>query len=89
MQSLQEMFSSYLKYERRASIHTQKNYLVDLTQFLEFLEDKFPGIMKAGKERLSRVDVAVLREYMGKKFGHCSPSTLARKLATLRTFFQY
>ncbi|MFH0799439.1 MAG: tyrosine recombinase XerC [Pseudomonadota bacterium] len=87
--SLIEMFSSYLRHERRASHNTEKNYLVDLTQFFRFLEKSMPGISSDGAERIGKVDVEMVREYLGQMFGRHTPASMARKIATLRTFFQY
>ncbi|GAG51305.1 unnamed protein product, partial [marine sediment metagenome] len=49
MKTLIERFSTYLKHERAVSPHTCKNYLVDLQQFLGFLEERFPGIQTKGE----------------------------------------
>lgn len=87
MQKLIERFSTYLQYEKAASPHTHKNYLVDLQQFLTFLEERFPGISENGTKRLSEVDASVIRDYAGKRWSALSPSSMARKLASLRSFF--
>jgi integrase/recombinase XerC len=89
MKSLMEMFDAYLRYERRASIHTQKNYMVDLTQFFRFLEKKLPAIKTDGKAKIGSVDADVIRQYVSELFPDLTPSSIARKLASLRTFFQY
>ena len=89
MRGLIDDFSSYLRHERCSSIHTHKNYLVDLTQFFGFLEKRFPGISKDGIGRIGEVDADMIREYLGTIFTSHTSSSVARKLATLRTFFQY
>lgn len=89
MKRLIDHFSSYLLYERRASPHTHKNYLVDITQFFSFLEKSFPGIKSDGAGHIGRVDAAVVREYVGHMFETKAPTSMARKIASLRTFFQY
>ncbi len=82
-------FSQYLKYERQASEHTHKNYLVDLTQFMAFLSRRFPDRMIDNAQGWSRVDAQVVREYLNELFGTKTTTSIARKLASLRTFFQF
>ncbi len=89
MRRLIERFSTYLRFEKGASLHTHKNYLVDITQFFNFLEKRNPGIGASGIERIGEVDANVVREYLGQMFDRMSPSSMARKLASLRTFFSY
>lgn len=89
MANLVDKFMSYLKYERASSIHTQKNYLVDITQFFRFLEDRYQGISSDGAEKIKKVDVRAVREFLGQMFEKKAPASIARKVATLRTFFQY
>lgn len=89
MANLADMFMSYLKYERASSIHTQKNYYVDITQFFRFLEGLYPGISSDGASKIKKVDVRAVREFLGQMFDKKAPSSIARKVATLRTFFQY
>lgn len=89
MKRLIDQFSSYLQYERRASPHTHKNYLVDIAQFFAFLEKRFPRIGSDGAAHIGKVDVAMVREYVGQMFGTKAPTSMARKVASLRTFFQY
>ena len=79
-------FLDHLKYERNLSDHTIRNYASDLEQFHSFLlkierREDFP---------VEQIDRLTIREWMaslhsaGKK-----KSSVARKLASLRTFFQF
>ena len=89
MQTIIDRFSTYLQHERAVSPHTYKNYLVDLQQFHTFVREKYPKIASDGEERLTEVDAAVIREYVSRMYASWSPSSMARKLASLRTFFNY
>ena len=77
-------FGQYLKIERNVSPHTLRNYLSDLSQFSSFLES-------AGYDQgVDKIDLITLRAYLAElKKNGLSKTTVARKLATLRSFFQY
>lgn len=87
MKSFIENFSEYLKHERRASLHTVKNYMVDLKQFLEFLEKKVGDAV--GGVDLSKIDSMIVREYVGSMHGNKSSTSVARKLSSIRSFFEF
>ena len=75
-------FSTYLEAERNASEHTIRNYLSDLRQLEGFLgkgtSDSFiPG----------RLDLRRFVVYLQKK--GCAPRTVARKIATIRSFLRF
>ncbi len=89
MKQFIKKFESYLLNEKGSSLHTHKNYMVDLTQFFTFLSTKYPDIMSKEASFLSQVDPNTVREYLGKMIKDHSPSSMARKLASLRTFFQF
>ncbi len=82
--SLVDRFEAYLKTERNVSPHTLRNYLSDLAQFSSFLAST------GNDQGVDKIDLFTLRAYLAvlKKNG-LSKSTVARKLATLRSFFQY
>lgn len=82
-------FSNYLKYERQASDHTHKNYMVDLTQFIAFVGRVHPEITTDTPSGLKAIDAHVVREYLNELFSSKSATSIARKLASLRTFFQF
>lgn len=75
-------FLLYLSSERNLSPNTTRAYAADLRHFLDYL--------KRGNTRLADVDHKVLRRYMAfvQNFD-VSRSTIARKMATIRTFFKY
>jgi integrase/recombinase XerC len=80
-----EKFLNYLRYERNSSEHTLRNYGSDLSQFLHYLTP--PG---GGPPTLAEVDHLVIREYLGKLHDQkLQKSSIARKLATLRSFFRF
>ena len=77
-----EEFLAYLKHEKNASPHTIDNYRRDLLQLSKFLENKKTG--------LKEIDNIVLREFLAVLYGRGEKkSTVGRKLAAIRSFFQY
>lgn len=75
-----DKFINYLKIEKNASEHTILNYSLDLKDFNKFLGDK----------TVESVDYISLRKYLAHIRGRdYSKRTVARKLATLRSFFKF
>ena len=81
-------FGQYLKIERNVSPHTLRNYLSDLSHFRLFLASRLAsGEAEKGADK---VDLLMLRAYLAElKKNRLSKTTVGRKLATLRSFFQY
>jgi len=77
-------------FENFTSIHTRKNYLIDINQFLNWV-DQFFSINKY--EDIQRIHVIKYRNYLSEIGGHagepCTPKTINRKLASLSTYFKY
>jgi tyrosine recombinase XerC len=75
-----EKFVNYLKVEKNASEHTITNYSTDLRAFNLFLGDK----------DISSVDHLALRRFLADmRARNFSKRTIARHLASLRTFFKF
>jgi len=75
-----DKFINYLKIERNSSEHTIVNYSVDLRDFGNFL----------GDIRIESVNYLVLRRYLAHmREKNFSKRTVARKLASLRSFFRF
>lgn len=75
-----EKFINYLKVEKNSSDHTIKNYGIDLKVFSDFLGDK----------DISSVDHLALRRFLADmRAKNYSKRTVARHLASLRTFFKF
>lgn len=78
-------FAKYLRYERNASAHTIRNYLSDLEQFLSYLTPP-----DAQPPALDAIDHLLIREFIGHLHDqHLEKASIARKIATLRTFFKF
>ena len=76
-------FMSKLEHEKGFSEHTLRAYHKDLLQFETFLKDEKRDSLKEVNHLLLRKFLAILRskDYM--------KSTIARKLASLRSFFKF
>ena len=86
MHNLIEQFLEHLRYERNVSAHTLRNYSSDLEQFLNFLTAD--GKRKAPE--VSQIDHLTIREWLASLHtDQKKKSSIARKLAALRTFFQF
>jgi integrase/recombinase XerC len=89
MQEYLDRFEEHLKYERNVSEHTLRNYMSDLKQFHDYLCPFEP----TGKRReldIHHVDHITIREYLATFYkDHHKKTSIARKLATLRSFFKF
>src|SRR5215207_6247521 len=90
MEQLLAQFLEHLRYERNVSEHTLRNYAIDLAQFLEHLA---PADPRTGERRVldaRDIDHITIREWMSELHSEQKKKTsIARKLAALRTFFQF
>jgi len=79
-------FLNYIQHERGYSVHTVKAYQKDLETFLYFLSTYHSDMLN----KYELVDRQTIRHYLGKEFedGHSS-KTVARRLATIKSFFKY
>jgi integrase/recombinase XerC len=85
MKEIIEKFIQYLRYERNVSPDTIREYRRDMTQFAAFLTP--PG---AKTPPLSEIDHRLVREYVGSMYDReLERASVARRLASLRTFFKF
>jgi len=73
-------FLQFLITEKGASIHTTKNYSIDLREFRKFLGEK-------PLKDVTYIDIRAFLAFL--KSRDYSKSSVARKLACLRSFFKY
>ena len=82
MRKYVDEFLEYLRYERNASVHTIAAYRRDLFQLAAYLDGR--------KIRLSQIDNIVLRGWLAELHDRrLSKTSVVRKLAAVRSFFQY
>ena len=90
MEQLLTQFLEHLRYERNVSEHTLRNYQSDLEQFVDHIA---PAHHKNGKRNfpeLTDIDHITIREWLATLHtAQKKKSSIARKLAALRTFFQF
>ncbi len=100
LDQLRSQFLDHLRYERNVSAHTLRNYESDLQQFIDYLvpppSDSQPtnGRKRAAPKPiepdLKQIDHITIREWLASLHSdHKKKSSIARKLAALRTFFQF
>ena len=89
MEHLIAQFLEHLRYERNVSEHTLRNYAIDLGQFYDYLAPADA----AGARRefdIRQIDHITIREWLSTLHAaQKKKSSIARKLAALRTFFQF
>src|ERR1041384_6753685 len=85
-------YLDHLRYERNVSAHTLRNYESDLQQFLDYLNpsaERTNGKRRA-EPNIKEIDQITIREWLATLHSdHKKKSSIARKLAALRTFFQF
>jgi integrase/recombinase XerC len=87
--SWMERYLEHLRYEKNASPHTLRNYASDLRQFLLYLTTAAGGNSRPAPEP-AQIDNLTIREFMGELYRKKNrKSSIARKLASLRSFMKY
>ena len=90
IEQLLSQFFEHLRYERNVSEHTLRNYMSDLMQFYDHLA---PMDAETGARRevdIRQIDHITIREWLSSLHAAQKKKTsVARKLAALRTFFQF
>jgi integrase/recombinase XerC len=80
-----QKFLAYLRSVRNASPHTLRNYQSDLEQFIAYLSPP-----QSPPPTVGRIDHRVIREFLGYLHDEkLQKSSIARKLASLRSFFKF
>ena len=74
-------FERFLQHSRAVSPHTLRAYLRDLSEFSSWLETRGIGLLE--------VTHLHVRAYLGFQTETCAPSTRARKLASLKSFYRF
>ncbi|MFN0279101.1 MAG: tyrosine recombinase XerC [Pyrinomonadaceae bacterium] len=85
LQDFLNQFLQHLKYERNLSPHTLRNYASDLEQF----RDHLLAVEKRDDLLVETIDRLTIREWMASLHADHKKTSVARKLASLRTFFQF
>lgn len=84
LQQIQQ-FMLYLRVEKNASQHTVMNYLADIERFIEFAK-----LQSVEEVLFNNVTPIVIRSYLGYlKNEKYARRTIARRIASLRSFFRY
>ncbi|WP_258878351.1 tyrosine recombinase [Candidatus Xianfuyuplasma coldseepsis] len=81
-QTIIESFTDYLEGERNYSTHTLTSYLTDIDHLLQFLKNENFGDLEHVSPRIARFYTATLHE-------HYQPKSIARKISSLRTLYQF
>ncbi|MDQ6653064.1 MAG: tyrosine recombinase XerC [Acidobacteriota bacterium] len=90
MEQLLAQFLEHLRYERNLSEHTLRNYASDLEQFFYYLAPTHPTTGKRIEPEITTIDHITIREWLASLHSAQKQKTsIARKLAALRTFFQF
>ena len=90
MEQLLTQFLEHLRYERNVSEHTLRNYQSDLEQFVDHVAPVHPKNGKRNFPELTDIDHITIREWLATLHtAQKKKSSIARKLAALRTFFQF
>ncbi|WP_041082578.1 site-specific tyrosine recombinase/integron integrase [Thermotoga profunda] len=85
VQQILREFSDYLSHIRRLSDHTVTAYLGDAKQFIDFLAQRGLNLKDLSRE-VAEEYIKVLSKSVNKKL---ASSSLARKICSLRSFFNY
>ncbi|RKG70424.1 tyrosine recombinase XerC [Corallococcus sp. CA054B] len=79
---LLEQFKVHLEGEKGASPHTVRNYLIDLKDYERYLVERMKLSLLAGTH-------AAIRGYLGTLSVDHAPTSRARRLASIKSFYKY
>ncbi len=84
-----QQFLLYLKNEKNSSKHTRRSYANDLHELVAFLKERFSEFIPQEQIDWSQVSLHALRSYLALLYSKLKPSSIARRIATLRSFYNF
>lgn len=84
-----QQFLDWLQLEKKASDHTVANYRRDLKQWQAFLKERYSKVVSNGCIIAEKIRSDMVRTWLGLLFETHQPSSIARKLAALRSLFKF
>lgn len=84
-----QSFNDYLSSERNYSKHTVKAYLTDIKEFCRVIRDKNLVPEEDGANDLSGLNETHARAYVSWLYTRNNKTSISRKLASVRTFFEF
>lgn len=82
-------FEEFLSSERNYSKHTLKAYITDLKEFGSVLKDMGLIDSENGKIDFANLNETPVRVYIGKLYSKNKKVSISRKIASIRTFFEF
>jgi integrase/recombinase XerC len=76
-----QRFDRWLTGERRASVDTRRAYLGDLAAYVAYLEEISVALVPSSP--------AAVRGWLGRETASCGPTSIGRKLSTVRSFYRF
>jgi integrase/recombinase XerC len=76
-----QQFAAHLETERRASVHTVRAYVADLSQYAAFLAEQGAPVVPSSP--------ALVRAFVARAAARAGAASLGRKLSTLRSFYRF
>jgi len=89
MEEFLKKFDNYLFAIKNASSHTRRNYLNDLKQFIKFLRENEIEVLRQGKVELNKITPSIIRSFLAYLHQKNTKTTIARKIASLNSFFKF
>lgn len=89
MDQLIQNFRDYLSSERIYSKHTVKAYITDVGEFCRVIKEKKLVNCKEGGIDFKKLDETPVRAYISWLYTKNSRTSVSRKLASVRTFFEF
>ena len=89
VRALIERYMDYLRTERSLSDHTCKGYRTDLCQFETFLRRNGLALSSDNTVNVGRIDHVMVRTFLGSLYKKIRKSSMARKVASIRSFFRF
>jgi integrase/recombinase XerC len=89
MEQLIQNFRDYLSSERNYSKHTVKAYITDIGEFRRVIKEKKLLGGKEGEIDPGNLDEKAVRAYITWLYTRNSRTSISRKLASVRTFFEF
>lgn len=89
MEQFIQNFKDYLGSERNYSKHTVKAYISDVGEFCRVVKEKKLALGKDGSIDFGKLDETPVRTYISWLYTRNSRTSISRKLASVRTFFEF